>query len=659
MAVDKQDSEEERVSSPDTCRASPDSPSETCSPLPSLSPFSPVGPLCGDSSGVCETILPRPNPSLETKRRRQDTSGEENCGALDASLAEKPPGLLAAETVDSVLLSPDLTRDAALAVSLLKHLKKAAEGTPATDTSSSLGRDPSVQAAAGDRLREQAPRPSRGDADAFFSEFRRANRKEEASGRQFNYAASTEPCGETPQGKKHEETRSRADSNAVRHHGKEEEARPRGGEALVGEEKREGGRVVSRRDEETDKGTGVVGDRETQDGDTALTAALTEEESRNSLSRRQNESFPSISALDIAADDDAEEEEEELGEVLVVNVKWGGKLYNVSLSLSDFECFSLSDFKEKLQQQLSVPADKQKLLGFTNAQGYAAKDTDLLSSLRFKKERQMMLIGSTDAQLLAAAQAHAAALAQSDSILDDFLSSPSCAVASEDSVRTPLHLERLEKAVERTRVQLLHAPRKGKKLLVLDLDYTLFDCKSLAGSVEDLKRPFLDRFMEDAFEDYDLAVWSQTHWKWVEMKCTELGFLTSPKFHLCFVLDRSSMFTVCSRKKKKGKGSSQDAGVESRTHEVKALELIWRKFPEFWNASNTVHVDDLSRNFFFNPQNGIKVSAYRREKRSQDRELLLLSVYLKLVAQEADVRNMSHKQWRVRAAEEARRDTRL
>ncbi|KYK69137.1 ubiquitin-like domain CTD phosphatase 1, partial [Toxoplasma gondii TgCatPRC2] len=54
----------------------------------------------------------------------------------------------------------------------------------------------------------------------------------------------------------------------------------------------------------------------------------------------------------------------------------------------------------------------------------------------------------------------------------------------------------------------------------------------------DLKRPFLDRFMEDAYEDYDLAVWSQTHWKWVEMKCTELGFLTSPKFHLCFVLDR-------------------------------------------------------------------------------------------------------------------------
>ena len=39
-----------------------------------------------------------------------------------------------------------------------------------------------------------------------------------------------------------------------------------------------------------------------------------------------------------------------------------------------------------------------------------------------------------------------------------------------------------------------------------------------------------------------------------------------------------------------------------REHEVKPLELIWRKFPEIYNESNTVHVDDLSRNFALNPQ---------------------------------------------------------
>lgn len=44
---------------------------------------------------------------------------------------------------------------------------------------------------------------------------------------------------------------------------------------------------------------------------------------------------------------------------------------------------------------------------------------------------------------------------------------------------------------------------------------------------------------------------------------------------------------------------------------VKALEVIWRKFPEYWSPANTLHIDDLSRNFAFNPKNGIKVSPYK------------------------------------------------
>jgi ubiquitin-like domain-containing CTD phosphatase 1 len=58
-------------------------------------------------------------------------------------------------------------------------------------------------------------------------------------------------------------------------------------------------------------------------------------------------------------------------------------------------------------------------------------------------------------------------------------------------------------------------------------------------------------------------------------------------------------------------------------HEVKALEIIWRKFPLFYNQANTVHVDDLSRNFAMNPQSGIKVHAYRDSKNrgASDKEL--------------------------------------
>ena len=45
-------------------------------------------------------------------------------------------------------------------------------------------------------------------------------------------------------------------------------------------------------------------------------------------------------------------------------------------------------------------------------------------------------------------------------------------------------------------------------------------------------------------------------------------------------------------------------------HEVKALEIIWAKFPDY-SAANTLHIDDLSRNFALNPQCGLKIPAYK------------------------------------------------
>ena len=61
-------------------------------------------------------------------------------------------------------------------------------------------------------------------------------------------------------------------------------------------------------------------------------------------------------------------------------------------------------------------------------------------------------------------------------------------------------------------------------------------------------------------------------------------------------------------------------------HEVKALGILWSKFPEYYSEQNTVHIDDLSRNFAMNAANGIKVHAYRdalsRDNVSTDIELL-------------------------------------
>ena len=64
-------------------------------------------------------------------------------------------------------------------------------------------------------------------------------------------------------------------------------------------------------------------------------------------------------------------------------------------------------------------------------------------------------------------------------------------------------------------------------------------------------------------------------------------------------------------------------------HHVKPLQIIWSKFPR-WGSHNTVHIDDLSRNFALNLSSGIKIKAYYRKKSkaSRDSELLGLSKYL-------------------------------
>lgn len=97
----------------------------------------------------------------------------------------------------------------------------------------------------------------------------------------------------------------------------------------------------------------------------------------------------------------------------------------------------------------------------------------------------------------------------------------------------------------------------------------------------------------DAFE--------QTSWKWLEIKLIELDIFTvsiescilivmvvlkSTDFFISFVLDHSAMFTVRSKRRKGKDGKLWE-------HQVKALEIIWQKFPEYYSARNTVHVDDL------------------------------------------------------------------
>ena len=57
------------------------------------------------------------------------------------------------------------------------------------------------------------------------------------------------------------------------------------------------------------------------------------------------------------------------------------------------------------------------------------------------------------------------------------------------------NLAKLRKRVEKKEVKVLNAPRVGKKLLVLDIDYTLFDHRSPAETPAQLMRPHLHEFL--------------------------------------------------------------------------------------------------------------------------------------------------------------------
>lgn len=54
---------------------------------------------------------------------------------------------------------------------------------------------------------------------------------------------------------------------------------------------------------------------------------------------------------------------------------------------------------------------------------------------------------------------------------------------------------------------MLNTPRPGKKLLVADIDYTIFDLNSSAERPDELARPYLHQFFAAAYADYDIVIW--------------------------------------------------------------------------------------------------------------------------------------------------------
>ncbi|XP_043090551.1 ubiquitin-like domain-containing CTD phosphatase 1 isoform X1 [Puntigrus tetrazona] len=300
-----------------------------------------------------------------------------------------------------------------------------------------------------------------------------------------------------------------------------------------------------------------------------------------------------------------------------VIIKWGGQEYSIS-TLSEED--TVLDLKQSIKSLTGVLPERQKLLGLK------VKDDDVkLGDLKLKPKTKIMMMGTREESL----EDVLAPPPENDDVVNDFdIEEEVTEVENREE-----NLAKIARRVKDYKVEELNPPRPGKRLLVLDIDYTLFDHKSCAETGQELMRPYLHQFLTSAYEDYDIVIWSATSMKWIDAKMKELGVTDNPNYKITFMLDSAAMITVHTPKR----------GVV----EVKPLGVIWGKYSEFYNRNNTIMFDDIGRNFLMNPQNGLKIRPFMKAhlNREKDKELYKLSLYLKEIAKLDDFSGLNHKHW--------------
>lgn len=186
-------------------------------------------------------------------------------------------------------------------------------------------------------------------------------------------------------------------------------------------------------------------------------------------------------------------------------------------------------------------------------------------------------------------------------------------------------------------IEVVTMPRPGKKLLVLDIDYTFFDHRSPAERAEQLRRPYLHEFLTNIYPYYDIGIWSATSRKWIDVKLKELGVSSNPNYKVHIILDVRAMISTDSKKY---------GGVVR----VKPLDVVWMYAltqGAHYSKQNTIMFDDLRRNFLMNPQQGLRIRPFRKAQTEGlgDRELEKLEVYLMAIKELESFESLNHRKW--------------
>ena len=178
-------------------------------------------------------------------------------------------------------------------------------------------------------------------------------------------------------------------------------------------------------------------------------------------------------------------------------VKWSGSDYAIHVEESQ----TVADMKNVIFNRTGVRPDRQKLLGL-KVGGRPASDETAISELNLKPNAKIMLMGSREEDIAQASE-------KPDG-LPEVINDLDIPDEAEILVQNhPDFLSKIEKRVRDVKVDILNPPRPGKKLLVLDIDYTLFDHRSVAEHFDQLMRPHLHEFLASAYADYDIVIWCE------------------------------------------------------------------------------------------------------------------------------------------------------
>ena len=299
-------------------------------------------------------------------------------------------------------------------------------------------------------------------------------------------------------------------------------------------------------------------------------------------------------------------------DICAFHIKWGGKELEAAIESTE----TVAGLKRVLEIETNVLVKKQKLLGLKTKAGKPATDDTPIAELSIKPNAKIILMGTAEAAFEALTAQEL--IEPHIQVHDDFAEESEEVEVLELSQRPEVQ-EKLRRRVQHAIIKEFNPPRAGKKAAVFDIDYTIFALDSKSENPMDLARPFLHEFFTAIYPFYDIIIWSATSMKWIEVKLKELHVSNHPGFKITLCMDYTAMVTVAGSVHAKG-------GV----FDCKPLHVLWERYADHYNPSNTIMFDDLRRNYVLNRQNGLVIRPFKRALTSgkEDDELLRLKAYL-------------------------------